>query len=283
MRNNSSKTRKNCGPSRLSLQSWKSQLVGSAATRYFARPRRDLLIGCTGDSAVMMIRRNDSRPDDDGGEIGNRDRGFTTSEVLRLSSTPVVAQKPEEKISVFWRVFGGTLLSITALVMIQAYQAVSGHVHELRVELNRMREQNADFIKKDDFGTRTSSLWNKVQELQSINTTLSVVGKKVGSLEQQLVLMERERKEMQASIAGLAATKDRTEEIKRATDADHKELLNVGLCLNAMREKDAILERLMREGELERKELIREVQALRERIAKLEGTKSASDTKKAAD
>ena len=70
---------------------------------------------CTEDAAVMLIRRNDSRSQEENNANNNRDPGFTTSEVLRLSAPAAVAHKPEEKISVFWRIFGGTLLSITAL------------------------------------------------------------------------------------------------------------------------------------------------------------------------
>jgi predicted nucleic acid-binding Zn-ribbon protein len=41
--------------------------------------------------------------------------------------------------------------------------------------------------------------------------------------------------------------------------------------LATLREKDALLDKLVKEAETERRDLAREVQALRERIAKLEG------------
>ena len=46
----------------------------------------------------------------------------------------------EEKISIFWRVFGGTILSIVALAVITLYNSISSNISDLRNEVNRERE-----------------------------------------------------------------------------------------------------------------------------------------------
>ena len=47
--------------------------------------------------------------------------------------------------------------------------------------------------------------------------------------------------------------------------------LSLGAALTALREKDAILDKLVKDADAERRDLVRELQLLRERIAKLEG------------
>ncbi|MFL5328924.1 MAG: hypothetical protein ACJ8C4_08400 [Gemmataceae bacterium] len=225
-----------------------------------------------------MPRRNSDRHSDELGYVTRDPSLLLSTEILRNTAT-VGPHKPEEKISVFWRVFGGTLLSISALVVIQAYQSLASNIHDLRTELARMHEFQADFVKKDDFNSRTTSLWNRVQDLQSLNAAISVTGNKMAAVEQQLTVAERDRKEIQAAVAALAPFKDRLDEQKKAADSDHKEVITLGAALNAVREKDLLLEKQLRESEGERKDFIRELQALRERLAKLEGTKAVPDSK----
>ena len=231
---------------------------------------------CAQESTALPRRTNDRN--EEFGYLTRDPSLLLSTEILRNTAT-VGSHKPEEKISVFWRVFGGTLLSISALVVIQAYQSLASNIHDLRTELARMHEFQADFVKKDDFNSRTTSLWNRVQDLQSLNAAISVTGNKMAAVEQQLSVAERDRKEIQGAIAVLAPFKDRLDEQKKAADSDHKEVITLGAALHAVREKDALLEKQLREAEIERKDLIRDLQALRERLAKLEGTKAGPESK----
>jgi flagellar biosynthesis chaperone FliJ len=197
------------------------------------------------EATPLFVKRSNDRQDDDVGYSGRDTTIAFTSESLRPKASESV--RAEDKISVFWRVFGGTILSITALVVIQAYQSVSANVQDLRNDQTRIREQAVDFVKKDEFSSRTTSLWNRVQELQNLNTAISVTGNKLSGFEQQLANAERDRKEMQAALAAL----------------------------HALREKDAALEKQLRDAEMERKEFTRELQLLRERLAKLEGSQAS--------
>jgi hypothetical protein len=151
--------------------------------------------------------------------------------------------KPEERISLFWRVFGGTILSICGLVVINAYQSLNGNIHEVRSDLGRLRESTADFIRKDDFNTRNATLWNSIRDLQTMQSSVSVLSNKQAAMEQQTAAGER----------------------------DHKELLAASAALTALRDKDAALEKVVKDVEAERREFVREIQLLRERLAKLEG------------
>jgi signal transduction histidine kinase len=180
---------------------------------------------------------------------GDEHSAFTNSErqlilaAETLRSNGDTAARPpkeekggEEKISLFWRVFGGTILSICALVVINAYQSQVNNIHELRLDIGRMREAGGEFIKKDEFNTRTTTMWNSIRDLQAVNATVTVLTNKLTAAEQQLATAERERKEMQAALA-----------------------------------QAAVLEKQIKDAEAERKEICRELQQLRERLAKLEG------------
>jgi DNA repair exonuclease SbcCD ATPase subunit len=131
-------------------------------------------------------------------------------------SQPQVKLKPEDRVSMFWRVFGGTLLSIAALVGITLYQQFSNSLSELRTNLSRLTESRADFVKVDDCNTRFTAVWNSVKELQAANAAVLALKERSALLEQQVKASEEERKELtrelqqlrerQAALEGRQAT-----------------------------------------------------------------------------
>jgi chromosome segregation ATPase len=233
--------------------------------------------------AHPMTRRNCTRPTED---LELYDHPATigyTAETLRVPTMAAASEphRPEEKISLFWRVFGGTILSIAALVAIQAYQALAGNIHELRSDQNRLREFTADFVKKDEFATRTSSLWNRVQDLQNVNASVTVLGNKLSVMESQAAQAEKERKDTAVSLAQLPGLREKVGQIdenKKSADQDHREILSILAAMQSLRDKDALLEKKLRDGETERKDLMREIQILRERLAKIEGQNQSPST-----
>jgi hypothetical protein len=165
------------------------------------------------------------------------------SEVLR-DSIPIRPIEKSEKASaedrmpLFWRVFGGTILSILALAVITVCQYFNGvlgglrgdmgrlnedirkemsHLDtDLRKDLGRLNEAQGGVVKIEDFNSRLRSVWDSIKELQTLNVTVS-----------------------------------------------------------ALKERDMLREQHLRE-ENERRELVRELQLLRERLANLEGKQAAA-------
>ena len=81
-----------------------------------------------------------------------------------------------------------------------------------------------------------------------------------------------------ASILQLTGLRDRLSAIddaRKLTEQDHRELQAAGAALAALREKDAALEKQVKDAEAERREVLRELLHLRERLAKLEGQQEA--------
>jgi hypothetical protein len=148
------------------------------------------------------------------------------AETLRSTALAGVPAKGEERLPVFWRVFGATLLSIAALVVITLCQHFSSSLNELRSDLGhlnedlrkdmaRLNESQAHLVPKEEFSTRITSVWNSIKELQTLSSTVA-----------------------------------------------------------ALKEKALVRDEQLREQE-ERRELVRELQRLRERLATLEGRQEA--------
>jgi hypothetical protein len=185
------------------------------------------------------------------GENRNEERSqqvpILAAETLRQTATAVGTAQPaksEERGSSFWRIFGGTLLSIAALVVLTLCQHFNsslndlrndlghlsdelrkdlGHLNtDLRKDLTRLSESQTDLVKNQEFNTRTHSLWDAVKELQGLQAAVT-------ALKERAVLQDQEQK---------------------ARD--------------------------------ERKELVREIQALRERLATMEGRQTSNGAVKTA-
>jgi len=169
-----------------------------------------------------MSEANQERQDRDTAVQRTPALAILTAEALRGAATGTRPAEPapargEERLSLVWRVFGGTLLSIAALVLVTLYQQFTSSINDLRHDIVRLNEADANLVKKDEFNARTTSLWSGLNDAKGANT-------------------------------GLAA----------------------------MREKQALHEQQLKQAEDERKELLRTVQALRERVAKLEARQAGA-------
>jgi len=171
------------------------------------------------------------------------------------SQSQAKPEADEQKISVFWRVFGGAIISIAALAAITLYNNLATGIAELRTEIGRGTDARAELVKKDEFNSRSTSMWNRIQELQAMQLSMTSLKEKVSGLEQQL----------------------------RAADEDHKALSQAQVQISGLQEKAASREAQAKAAEEERKTLCKELLVLRERIAKLEGQQGSRPRPKNAD
>jgi hypothetical protein len=166
-------------------------------------------------------------------------------ETLRNSATADLPATKGEGLSTLWKVFGGTLLSIAALVAITLCQYFNGRLNalqadssyqntDLRKDLAHLCEAQAECLKKDEFNNRLKSVWDGMKELHDNAASLAVLKERAALTEQQLRLAEEERRELLREVHQL---------------------------------------REQRAADQERRELLRELQVLRERLAVLEGRK----------
>jgi hypothetical protein len=192
------------------------------------------------------------------------------------------AAKPEDKISLFWRVFGGTLLSIAALVCVTVYNQFNTALTELRRDLNQLQDARADLIKKDEFNSRLNAVWTGFKDLQTIGTTLSALSERYKIMEQQaekqiksaaderkelLHKLEEERKEMQRQLEAAR---------KGSEDTGRKVEERLKTFLDERKEATLKLEEQVRTLTEEAKEGGRKLQVVGERLATIEGREAAA-------
>jgi chromosome segregation ATPase len=135
----------------------------------------------------------------------------------------------EERMSLFWRVFGGTILSIVALVAITIYNTQNNAIAELRSEISRINEARGELIKKDEFNSRISTNYERVQQLQTqnngLNATITSLQTALGEMKDRLTAVKADadaaRKE---ALAADAAAK---KELTLVLDAMKKELVGL--------------------------------------------------------
>jgi hypothetical protein len=127
------------------------------------------------------------------------------AEMLRsaAANTPEKGAGPrgEEKISVFWRVFGGTLLSIAALVVMTVYQQFSANLNELRAAINHINEVQGDLVKKDEVNSRVTPLWTATKEA---GTDVATLKTQTALLASQSQGSDKERKELRDKVESLS-------------------------------------------------------------------------------
>jgi hypothetical protein len=167
---------------------------------------------------------------------------FETLRKCAESGSAGKEEKEDKGMPTFWRVFGGTLLSIGALVVMTAYQGMNASLAELRGEMDhldkdlrkemgRLSEIQADLVKKSDFDVITRATWTAVRELQEDRKALTALKERCAVL-------------VDAHKAGEAAGRQLTEELsqlkRQQAAADERRVL-VGE-LNKLRERLAQLE-----------------------------------------
>jgi hypothetical protein len=153
-------------------------------------------------------RVNERRIDgeEEGVTVRPRNATVLAAETLRSAGNQDHGPAPrgEDRISLFWRVFGGTLLSIAALVVITVYQGFSSTLNDLRSEVAQINVARAELIKKDEFNNRLTSVWSGMKDVQTANMALTTAQERMGErttlLEQQVKEGEQERKALQQEL-----------------------------------------------------------------------------------
>ena len=169
------------------------------------------------------------------------------AEALRAAAAPAGADAPptkgEDRVPVLWRVFGGTVLSVLALVALTVYQQFSGaladlrgelgHLNkEVRADLGHLSEAQGEAVKQDKFAATMKYAWDAIKELRDDRAALTAVKERVSVLAETFKVSEEQQKELAREVQQL---------------------------------------RELRAAEDERRALQAEVQRLRERLSLLEG------------
>jgi hypothetical protein len=209
-------------------------------------------------------------------------------------------KKGEEHISLFWRVFGGTILSIVALVSITLYNNISSSITELRTELGREREARAGLVKKEEFNTRVTAQYERMRGIDTVKVELEGLKEKTHASATAVDAVKRDTAAtadaMKKDAAALEVLRERVaavEGVKKdvaGLDTLKEKVTAAAADLKAMREevqklsgevernKVSDLERkTLRDSQYKQveetlKELQKGLQDCREKLARLEGS-----------
>jgi DNA repair exonuclease SbcCD ATPase subunit len=239
-------------------------------------------------------------------EIEDREVAATVAAVetaRSITSAPVAPprddKKEEEKMSLFWRVFGGTILSIVALVSITLFNNLQSSITDLRSELSREREARATLAKKDDVDSRIKTQYDRIRTVEGYKADIEAIKERANA---NAMAADGIKKDLTTSIdalkkdaAGVEVLKERVaalEMLKKdvaAIDSLKEKLTALAADLKVAREdvskaqqeveknKAADLERkTARDAQAKQldetiKELQKSLQTCREKIARLEG------------
>jgi hypothetical protein len=204
------------------------------------------------------------------------------AETLRSTSAPPAegAPKGEEKMSLLWRVFGGTLLSILALAAVTVYTQFNNGLNDLRGAVNHAAASQADLVKKEEFNARMTSVWNGIKEAQGLKESVTALKERSLVADQEMkeeaARADSVARDLQALSAATSALRERAIlfDHKAKTDEDVKETLRKELreltgLVTLLKERMEVQDQRIQQ-EIEHKEMIQALHQLRERLAVLE-------------
>jgi uncharacterized phage infection (PIP) family protein YhgE len=220
-----------------------------------------------------------------------------------ITSTPVSSRDPkkdEERISLFWRVFGGTILSIVALIFITLYNNLASTISDLRNDLSREREARAALAKKDDVDAIVRMQFERIRSVEGYKSDIEAIKERVtaagmasettkkdliqsfDSLKKETAGLEVLKERIAAveilkkDVAGFDALKDKltsiTSDLKLARDEAQKVQQELEKNKVADLERKTAHDAKAKQLDEMLKELQTGVQACREKIARLEGS-----------
>jgi DNA repair exonuclease SbcCD ATPase subunit len=118
---------------------------------------------------------------EDTGRNGTLAAAETLRSAAESSAKPAETKGDDHHVSVFWRVFGGTILSIVALAAVTLYNNLSSGISDLRNELNREREARAGLVKKEDSDTRTKTMYDRIRGVEGYKVEIEALRERTGN------------------------------------------------------------------------------------------------------
>jgi DNA repair exonuclease SbcCD ATPase subunit len=261
-----------------------------------------------------MLQKRESHDEEVPNRCGELAALETARSAAESSSKGAEAKPEEERVSLFWRIFGGTILSIVALVTITLYNNLTTSISDLRAEVSSEREARAELVKKDEYNTRVNAVYERMRGIDAVKIELEGMKEKVqsqsvaadGAKKDTAAAVEAVKKDFSASIdamkkdtaalevlkervaaleavkkdiAGLDALKEKLAAVSADLKATRDELSKVSA--DVARNKTADLDRkTTRDAQYKQvdeslKELQKGLQDCREKLARLEGAKPA--------
>ena len=211
-----------------------------------------------------MLSKRGGQGSDESVERTGEMAAFETARSVAEAIAKPTEKKSEENISLFWRVFGGTILSIVALVAITIYNNMSSSITELRNEVSREREARAELVKKEEFNTRVTAQYERMRGIDSVKVELEGLKEKVaalGTIKKEVAGLETLKEKANTAATDLKTIRDDVQKLN--TEVERNKTFTL--------EQKTVRDVQVKQLEETMKELQKAVQDCREKLARLEG------------
>jgi len=247
-----------------------------------------------------MMTRKDSRLDQ--ADLYPSDTDPAVAMAIARGAESKAKVGDDEKIHIFWRVFGGALISVAALASLTLYNSLQSSIVELRSDLARFNEARGDFVRKDEFNSRISNNYERLSSVQTQNTSHSTamagLKSECDSQKERLVKqgadLETVRRDtaaaveaMKKDVSSLEVVKEKltvmAAELKIAREESLKARMDVERNQLADQERKARRDDQHKDVEKTLKELQGILQECQVKLARLEGPVKPKEPAKTAD
>lgn len=188
------------------------------------------------------------------------------------------AKTGEEKLSVFWRVFGGTLISVAALVAITVFNSMNGNISELRNEVSRLHEAKAEAAKKDDLNALRTQLATYAEYRREIDSLKERAGKHRAELDEVKKEATAQVEVLKKDVAAIEVLKEKLTGVSADAKAAKDDLAKLRQDVDKNQAYD-FERRDRRDTQMKQldetlKDIQKNLLEAREKIARLEGQQS---------
>jgi myosin heavy subunit len=213
--------------------------------------------------------------DDKSSRSGDQTVEMETLRSSAIPHDPSYRRSDEERMSLFWRVFGGTILSVAALVAITVFNNLNSNISELRNEVSRLNEAKAEAAKKDDLNALRTQVATHADFRREIDSLKERATKHRGEIDEAKKELGGQLDGVKKEMAGVELLKERlaasTAELKTAKDEIQK--LRMEMDKNQAYDFERRDRRDVQMKSLDEtiKEMQKNLLEAREKIARLEG------------
>jgi uncharacterized protein (DUF3084 family) len=196
------------------------------------------------------------------------------------------AKTDDEKMSLFWRVFGGTIVSMAALAALTLYNTINSGLSELRAEVAKLNEAKVDAAKKDEVSALRTQVAAHAEYRREIDSLKERATKHRAELDEvrkeaaaQLDAVKKEKltavDSLKKDLAGVEVLKERVAGVTTDSKAVKDDLMKLRQDVDKNQAHD-LERRDRRDSQMKQldetlKEIQKNLLEAREKIARLEG------------
>lgn len=110
----------------------------------------------------------------------------------------------------FWRVFGGTLLSLVGLLFVTLYSLNQSRISDLQNDSMKLYQQQGTLVKQEEFNNKLSNIWSQLRELGALKERIAALDKELKRQADRDMSLEKEVQTLRERLAAVEGKTDRS-------------------------------------------------------------------------